>query len=174
MAAAWPAFTTAPAYAYDFTLGDLRVEMQIVQDFGAGMLDDAAVSDQARQGIKRPWGPPNSLEILKGRLLEVCPTLSVTNDYGHQYQFRSKHEGGYADWVVTTPPNDESKIDGILIAVLPTAADQIGAPLILPPMLPGAEMRPPGNLCLSPANVTLLEQRQKEACATWPDLCSDP
>ena len=172
--AAWLAYAAVPAHAYDFTLGDLRTEMKIAQDFAAGTLDLAAVSEQARQGIAHPWGPPNSVAILKGRLLEVCPTLSVTNEYGNQYQFRSKHEGGIADWIVTTPLNGETKIVGIFIAVLPAGADQIGAPLVLPPMLPGAQMKPPGNLCLSPEKVHLLEQRQREACAEYPDLCNYP
>ncbi|MGR9476933.1 hypothetical protein [Rhizobium leguminosarum] len=164
----------SPAHGYDFTLGDLRTELQIVQDFATGTLDDAAISDQARQGILHPWGPLNSSDILRGPLIEVCPTLSVVNEYGHQYQFRSKHEGGNADWMVTTPVNEESTITGILIAVLPSGADQIGAPIMLPMMLPGATMVPPGNLCLSPVKIGLLEQRQEAACKEWPELCDNP
>jgi hypothetical protein len=169
--ATWLAFAQ-PAHAYNFTLGDLRTEMQIVQDYAAGTLAHAALSEQALQGIEHPWGPPNSVQILKSRLLEVCPTLSVTNEYGHQFQFRSKHEGGSADWIVTTPLDRESQIIGIFIAVTPGGADnKIGAPTALPWRPPGAEMKPPTDLCLSPQKVILLEQRQKEACEEWPTLC---
>ncbi len=167
---------TGSAAAYDFTLSDVKTEMELVQDFADGTLDTSALSERARQGLERPLGAPNSLEIIKGRLEEICPTVSVTNEYGHQYQFRSKHEGGLADWIVTTPSDVGTQIDGVLIFVVPSGSGQSvnGPPAILPPMLPGARKLPPGNLCLSPSKLSLLEQREKEACEQWPDLCTDP
>lgn len=168
---AWLA-NVAPAHAYDFTLGDLQTEMQIVQDYATGKLAGTAVSEQARRGLEHPLGPPNAIQILKSGLLQVCPTSSITNQYGRTYAFRSHHEAGFADWNITTPINNKSQIVNVLITVEFPNSERNGAPLALTPMFPGSKMEPPSNLCLSPEKLRLLEQREKEACAEYPRLCS--
>ena len=161
------------ASAYDFSLNDVASELQLVQDLAADRFDHTQLSGEAAGTLTFSLNSPGFRDILESPLEKVCPTVSVANEYGRQYQFRSMHAGGHIDWMVTTPTDIGSQIEGIFPFLLPdpALASGGGAPAVLPFLPPGATVFPPGNLCLSPEDVGLLEQRATEACVKYPDLC---
>ncbi|MER9313524.1 hypothetical protein NKI51_30420 [Mesorhizobium australicum] len=154
-------------------MNDVVSEIKLVQDVAAKRFDIQSLSDQAQKGYFFSYNAPGVQEIITGNLKEVCPTGSVINNYGRQYQFRTNYERGSLDWLVTTPSDLGSKIEDIVFFVMPDPAKVKagGVPTVLPILPEGAQILPPGNLCLSPEEIKLLEDQDAKACADYPGLC---
>jgi hypothetical protein len=167
----WVVFAGS-ALAYDFSLDEVVSEIQFVQEVKANKVDLASLSNEAKGGLARSMSAPGARDILASPLKELCPTGSVQNFYGRQYQFRAIFEKGTMEWILTTPANLGSKIDGLVFFVVPDPflTTGGGAPAVLPMLPKGARLLPPGELCLTPTDVDLLKQRETEACKKYPDF----
>jgi hypothetical protein len=158
------------AIAYDLSFDAAGTEDQIVRNVQDNTLDVSRFTQQAREGFEASTRSPLAMKIIGSALQKVCPTVSVDNNYGRQYQFRSIHQAGEVDWIITTPQDDPTTIESLSFFVLPQGAS--GAPAILP-ILPDPSLKtPPTQVgCLTQFDRDRAAKQVKAACDQFPELC---
>jgi hypothetical protein len=125
----WFATCTSIWAQYLPSASAVSAESRIVGDLQAGRLDPANLAPGVEEKIFQliNGSPPLLKGILSSPLKKVCPVLSVKNAYGRQYAFRSIHEMGKLDWIVTVPDTSPETIG--IISLLPPSGR---APAVLP------------------------------------------
>jgi hypothetical protein len=163
-------FMIGEAVAYDLSFDAAGTEDKIVRDVQDNTLDVSHFTQRAREGLAASIHSPLAMEIIGSALQKVCPTISVDNNYGRQYQFRSIHQAGEVDWIITTPHDDPTTVESLSFFVLPQGAS--GAPAILP-ILPDPNLKtPPAQVgCLTQFDRERAAKQVKAACDQFPELC---
>ncbi|MFN4927833.1 hypothetical protein [Bradyrhizobium sp.] len=114
--------------------------------------------------------PPLTKAVLQSALNKICPVLSVDNDYGRQYAFRSIHALGKIDWIVSASAAPPETVTSISFILLNTGKP----PAILPILPPGGETSIVPSVemgCSNEEERRAAEQEIKQACEQLGESC---
>ncbi|TYO68397.1 hypothetical protein FXV83_00770 [Bradyrhizobium hipponense] len=161
------------AAAYLLSSNAADAESRIVVDLQNKTLDTTNLAPEvpAKTLAALNGAPPLAKAVLQSALKKICPVLSVDNDYGRQYAFRSIHALGKIDWIVSASAASPETITSISFLLLNTGKPPAILP-ILPPggetsILPSVEMG-----CSNEEERRAAEQEIKQACEELGGSCT--
>jgi hypothetical protein len=164
---------------YRYVSGDpLAVQRSLIRDIQTQRLDTRNLDPRAVQGIYQggPMSPrPDVLNAL-GPLAQVCLVFGIQYPNGRKLVFRTVHQNGCGDWVVTMSTNPEF-VQGLTMLPRPKAKgpEECGPPAVLPLVPSGNEtVMPPPKIDCTDANVPprpATAEEQQDACTKWPQMC---
>jgi hypothetical protein len=166
-----PAVSSPLASPYFLSSNAADAESRIVADIQNKTLDPTNlapdVSEKTLIGVTN--APALTKAVLQSELRKICPVLSVDNDYGRQYAFRSIHVLGKIDWIVSVSAKPPETISAITFLL-----DEGKPPTMLPILPPGAErsILPSVEMgCSSEEERKAAEHEIKEACELLGGRC---
>jgi hypothetical protein len=154
------------------------VQRDLIRDLQSQRLDVRNIDRRTIEGInQRFFGSPTP-ELLNalGPLAQICLSFAVQYPNGRRFSFRTVHQNGCGDWVVTVTVSPEL-VQGLAFLPMPKQpnTNECGPPAVLPLAPAGGEsyILPSRVECkdLSTAIRPASPDEERRACAQWPAMC---
>jgi hypothetical protein len=166
---------------YKFLSGNpFEVQRRLIADIRAGGVDasmvDPAVVDSTTKDSFFAATPARLAQL--GQLSKVCLMFGVKYPASRALVFRTIHENGCGDWVITTKETPEVLSAIILIPtkLLPGKLDTCGPPGVVPPVPAGGDnfLLPNDFRCRTNSEISSPPSNMEElktACRLFPGMC---
>jgi hypothetical protein len=156
-----------------------EAQKRLFDDIRMGRVETAHVGPRALQAMTQESmfsATPAKLNQL-GSISEICLLFGVKYTASRALAFRTTHQNGCGDWVITTQLSPEVLTSIVLVPVklLPGRTDTCGPPGVIPPVPTGGDnfVLPNSLQCRKAEQVSAqpATDELKEACKTIEGFC---